>query len=104
MTHEYAGYLAHHGVKGQRWGVRRKQDENVPSNKQTKNGDASKPSYLQKVLGVGAALAIMYGASKVGQTKTAQAIKKYARVKIADIKYARAKRQEQNLFKLGLKG
>lgn len=104
MTKEYSDYLAHHGIKGQKWGVRRNQNENMPSNKQTKNGDASKPSYLQKVLGVGAALAIMYGARKVGQTKTAQVIKKYARVKIADIKYARVKRQELNLFKLGLKG
>jgi len=27
MTPEYSGYLAHHGVKGQKWGVRRYQNE-----------------------------------------------------------------------------
>jgi hypothetical protein len=27
MTPEYSGYLAHHGVKGQKWGVRRYQEQ-----------------------------------------------------------------------------
>lgn len=37
MTKEYAGYLAHHGIKGQKWGVRRFQNEDgtlTPEGKQ----------------------------------------------------------------------
>ena len=42
----YNDHLAHHGVKGQKWGVRRKQNKNGNS-RGTKN--RKKPTYREKV-------------------------------------------------------
>jgi hypothetical protein len=80
MTKEYSDYLAHHGIKGQKWGVRRFQNEDgslknpkgrgsSPGQKKESNSDpGQRKADVKKILGivggVAAAAAIGYLAYK----------------------------------------
>lgn len=79
MTYEYSEYLAHHGVKGQKWGVRRYQNEDGtlknPKGRQSSGQQQKKDSpedierrkaNAKKILGIAAGVAAVAAIGYLG--------------------------------------
>ena len=90
-VYQYPDYLAHHGVKGMKWGVRKKTQGSVKTSKSTKksssksSGNKALKTGVKVAVGVGVAVAAAYGAHKLGnviieaeRTKATEYGKSYA--------------------------
>lgn len=71
MTHEYAGFLAHYGVKGQKWGVRNWQNEDGTYSEEGKHhygwGYGRQPRIMAPRGGIPAARRLKYSVDREGQ-------------------------------------